>query len=115
MAPNTMMPKVLFAGGIAGFSYYMVMRKYWFPDPKTTAVQNIENRFASAGGQPTHQPGTATKRGISAIPLPSYLNRQWLTVTTGTDKDNEPNQTSRAVSDQKSEVRFPDPPFPVWF
>jgi len=71
MAPSTAMPKVLFAGGIAGFAYYMVMRKYWFPDPsKTPAVQNIENRYSAGGGAHHEQPGTATKRGRSSKSFP---------------------------------------------
>ncbi|KAF2196323.1 hypothetical protein GQ43DRAFT_383578 [Delitschia confertaspora ATCC 74209] len=66
--PNTTIPKVLLAGGAAGFAYYSVMRKYWFPDlTTTTGVQNIEARYTAGGGAPTHQPGTATKLGRSSI------------------------------------------------
>lgn len=42
------------------------MRQYWFPNPyKTQGVQNIEDRFSSGGGHPTHTPGRATMRGTS--------------------------------------------------
>lgn len=64
-------PKIFLAGGITGFGYYLFMRQYWFPNPyKTQGVQNIEDRFSSGGGHPTHTPGTATQRGTSMTPIP---------------------------------------------
>lgn len=59
-------PKIFMAGGAVGFTYYLYMRQYWFPNPyKTQGVQNIEDRFSAGGGHPTHTPGFATKRGTS--------------------------------------------------
>lgn len=56
--------KLFLAGGGVGFTYYMFMRQYWFPNPyKTRGVQNIEDRFSSGGATETHTPGVATKRG----------------------------------------------------
>ncbi|KAF2797779.1 hypothetical protein K505DRAFT_322303 [Melanomma pulvis-pyrius CBS 109.77] len=58
--------KLFLAGGGVGFTYYLFMRQYWFPNPyKTRAVQNIEDRFSSGGATPTHTPGVATKLGSS--------------------------------------------------
>lgn len=52
------------AGGAVGFTYYLFMRQYWFPNPyKTREAQNIEDRFTAGGGAPNHTPATATKRG----------------------------------------------------
>ncbi|KAF2474871.1 uncharacterized protein BDR25DRAFT_255365 [Lindgomyces ingoldianus] len=63
---QTSIPKIFAAGGIFGFSYYLWMRQYWFPNPyKTREVQNIEDRFTAGGGAPTHTPGGGTKRGDS--------------------------------------------------
>ncbi|KAF1943421.1 hypothetical protein EJ02DRAFT_433185 [Clathrospora elynae] len=57
-------PKIFMAGGAVGFGYYLFMRQYWFPNPyKTQGVQNIEDRFSSGGGSPTHTPAGGTKRG----------------------------------------------------
>ena len=57
-------PKIFMAGGAVGFTYYMFMRQYWFPNPyKTREVQNIEDRFTAGGGSPTHTPAAGTKRG----------------------------------------------------
>jgi hypothetical protein len=57
--------KLFLAGGGVGFTYYMFMRQYWFPNPyKTRGVQNIEDRFSSGGATATHTPGVATRRGI---------------------------------------------------
>ncbi|PVI04979.1 hypothetical protein DM02DRAFT_611089 [Periconia macrospinosa] len=64
-------PKIFMAGGAVGFTYYMVMRQYWFPNPyrtredhmKTAGVTNVEDRYTAAGGTPYHTPGVATKRG----------------------------------------------------
>jgi hypothetical protein len=56
--------KLFLAGGGVGFTYYMFMRPYWFPNPyKTRGVQNIEDRFSSGGATATHTPGVATKLG----------------------------------------------------
>jgi hypothetical protein len=67
MAPLTV-PKIFMAGGAVGFGYYLFMRQYWFPNPyKTQGVQNIEDRFSSGGGSPTHTPAGGTKRGTSGI------------------------------------------------
>lgn len=61
-------PKIFMAGGAVGFTYYLYMRQYWFPNPyKTQGAQNIEDRFSAGGGHPTHTPGTATKLGASGI------------------------------------------------
>ena len=61
---RTSIPKIFMAGGAVGFTYYLFMRQYWFPNPyKTQGVQNIEDRYTAGGGQPNHQPGTATARG----------------------------------------------------
>ncbi|KAF1920031.1 hypothetical protein BDU57DRAFT_508109 [Ampelomyces quisqualis] len=60
-------PKIFMAGGVVGFSYYLYMRQYWFPNPyKTQGVQNIEDRFSAGGGHPTHTPAGGTKRGTSS-------------------------------------------------
>jgi hypothetical protein len=57
-------PKIFMAGGAVGFGYYLYMRQYWFPNPyKTQGVQNIEDRFSSGGGSPTHTPAVASHRG----------------------------------------------------
>jgi hypothetical protein len=59
-------PKIFMAGGAVGFGYYLYMRQYWFPNPyKTQGVENIENRFSSGGGHPTHAPAQASQRGTS--------------------------------------------------
>jgi hypothetical protein len=68
-------PKIFMAGGAVGFGYYLYMRQYWFPNPyKTQGVENIENRFSSGGGHPTHAPAQASMRGttreIQRFPLP---------------------------------------------
>ncbi|KAF2702953.1 hypothetical protein K504DRAFT_463966 [Pleomassaria siparia CBS 279.74] len=56
--------KLFLAGGGVGFTYYLYMRQYWFPNPyKTRGVQNIEDRFSSGGATATHTPGVATQRG----------------------------------------------------
>jgi hypothetical protein len=61
---RTSIPKIFMAGGAVGFTYYMFMRQYWFPNPhKTSGVQNIEERYTAGGGAPNHQPATATARG----------------------------------------------------
>jgi hypothetical protein len=61
-------PKIFMAGGAVGFGYYLFMRQYWFPNPyKTQGVQNIEDRFSSGGGSPTHTPAGGTRRGTSGI------------------------------------------------
>lgn len=58
-------PKIFMAGGAVGFTYYMFMRPYWFPNPyKTKEVQNIEDRFSAGGGSPYHTPAAGTKRGM---------------------------------------------------
>ncbi|KAF2737888.1 hypothetical protein EJ04DRAFT_510064 [Polyplosphaeria fusca] len=51
-------PKVFLAGGAVGFTYYLMMRKQWFPDPRlqTPATQAIEER-ANAGGAAQGQAG----------------------------------------------------------
>lgn len=57
------------AGGVVGLSYYLYMRRYWFPNPeqeaamKTPGVQNIEARYTAGGGSPNHQPGIGTRTG----------------------------------------------------
>ncbi|KAF2015851.1 hypothetical protein BU24DRAFT_462071 [Aaosphaeria arxii CBS 175.79] len=62
--PGPNIPKILMAGGAVGFSYYLVMRQYWFPNPyKTQGIQNVEDRFTAAGGAGSHTPGVATKLG----------------------------------------------------
>ncbi|KAF2644145.1 hypothetical protein P280DRAFT_466822 [Massarina eburnea CBS 473.64] len=59
-------PKIFMAGGAVGFTYYIFMRQYWFPNPyKTREVQNIEDRFTAGGGSPHHTPGAGTLRGDS--------------------------------------------------
>ncbi|CAN9091878.1 unnamed protein product [Alternaria alternata] len=56
-------PKIFMAGGAVGFGYYLFMRQYWFPNPyKTQGVQNIEDRFSSGGGHPTHTPAGGSQR-----------------------------------------------------
>ncbi|KAF2262530.1 hypothetical protein CC78DRAFT_534723 [Lojkania enalia] len=67
MAPVSI-PKIFMAGGAVGFTYYLVMRKYWFPNPyKTQGVDNIEQRYTAAGGTPTHQPATGTPTGTQSL------------------------------------------------
>lgn len=62
--PQTSIPKIFMAGGAVGFTYYLFMRQYWFPNPyKTREAQNIEDRFTAGGGAPNRTPATATKRG----------------------------------------------------
>jgi hypothetical protein len=40
---QTSIPKIFMAGGAVGFTYYLFMRQYWFPNPyKTRERQNIE-------------------------------------------------------------------------
>ena len=68
-------PKIFMAGGAVGFGYYLYMRQYWFPNPyKTQGIENIENRFSSGGGHPTHAPAQASQRGTAnenqRLPLP---------------------------------------------
>lgn len=59
-------PKIFMAGGAVGFGYYLYMRQYWFPNPyKTQGIENIENRFSSGGGNPTHAPAQASQRGTA--------------------------------------------------
>ena len=60
-------PKIFMAGGAVGFGYYLYMRQYWFPNPyKTQGIQNIEDRFSSGGGHPTHAPAQASMRGTAS-------------------------------------------------
>ena len=75
-------PKIFMAGGAVGFGYYLYMRQYWFPNPyKTQGVQNIEDRFSSGGGHPTHAPAQASMRGTASetrrepLPLQQLLTR----------------------------------------
>lgn len=61
-------PKIFMAGGAVGFGYYLFMRQYWFPNPyKTQGVQNIEDRYSSGGGHPTHTPAGGTQRGTGTM------------------------------------------------
>ena len=61
-------PKIFMAGGAVGFGYYLFMRQYWFPNPyKTQGVQNIEDRFSSGGGSPTHTPAAGSQRGTGTF------------------------------------------------
>jgi len=67
-------PQTFMAGGGVGFTYYLYMRQYWFPDPyKTQGVQNIEDRFSAAGGSPTHTPAGGSKMGTILTFLPPCL------------------------------------------
>lgn len=66
MSGRLTIPKIFMAGGAVGFTYYMFMRQYWFPNPyKTREVQNIEDRFTAGGGTPYSTPAAGTKRGMS--------------------------------------------------
>jgi hypothetical protein len=77
-------PKIFMAGGAVGFTYYMFMRQYWFPNPyKTREVQNIEDRFTAGGGSPHHTPAAGTKRGMLRTILRSLgagTRSVWLTI-----------------------------------
>ncbi|KAL1595737.1 hypothetical protein SLS60_009426 [Paraconiothyrium brasiliense] len=64
MSGRLTIPKIFMAGGAVGFTYYMFMRQYWFPDPyKTRGTKNIEDRWTAGGGTPYSTPAVATKRG----------------------------------------------------
>ncbi|KAK7184178.1 uncharacterized protein CC84DRAFT_1102093 [Paraphaeosphaeria sporulosa] len=64
MSGRLTIPKIFMAGGAVGFTYYMFMRQYWFPNPyKTREVQNIEDRFTAGGGTPYSTPAAGTPRG----------------------------------------------------
>ena len=66
MSGRLTIPKIFMAGGAVGFTYYMIMRPYWFPNPyKTREVSNIEDRFTAGGGTPHSTPAAGTKRGDS--------------------------------------------------
>jgi hypothetical protein len=65
MSGRLTIPKIFMAGGAVGFTYYMVMRPYWFPNPyKTRESQNIEDRWTAGGGTPYSTPAAGTKRGM---------------------------------------------------
>ncbi|KAK3197099.1 hypothetical protein GRF29_1536g595635 [Pseudopithomyces chartarum] len=66
MSGRLTIPKIFMAGGAVGFTYYMFMRPYWFPNPyKTRESQNIEDRWTAGGGTPYSTPAAGTKRGDS--------------------------------------------------
>jgi hypothetical protein len=115
-------PKIFMAGGAVGFGYYLFMRQYWFPNPyKTQGVQNIEDRFSSGGGHPTHTPAGGSQRGTSTMSSPvlktwKYLERSLLTLSVGSATANEGRHDGpskgpdsehfkKNISDQQSEVR----------
>ncbi|KAH7391905.1 hypothetical protein BKA66DRAFT_568315 [Pyrenochaeta sp. MPI-SDFR-AT-0127] len=92
-------PKIFMAGGAVGFTYYLYMRQYWFPNPyKTQGVQNIEDRFSAGGGHPTHTPGTATKLGSSS----DNVSRQ-----EGDHKGPDSEHFKGNISDQQSTPVWP--------
>jgi len=65
MSGRLTIPKIFMAGGAVGFTYYMFMRPYWFPNPyKTRESQNIEDRWTAGGGTPYSTPAAGTKRGM---------------------------------------------------
>ncbi|KAF2178638.1 hypothetical protein K469DRAFT_599151 [Zopfia rhizophila CBS 207.26] len=91
-------PKVLFAGGAVGFTYYLFMRQYWFPNPyKTREVQNVEDKFTAGGATPTYTPGAGTRTGIGIGDTHNVEPRQ--TDNKGVDSSFFKDR----LSDQKSE------------
>ncbi|PSN65370.1 hypothetical protein BS50DRAFT_575402 [Corynespora cassiicola Philippines] len=98
MSPLTI-PKIFMAGGAVGFSYYLVMRQYWFPNPyKTRETQNIEDRFSAGGASPTHTPGAATPRGDSANVESGQM---------GASKGPDSEHFKQNISDQQSQPVWP--------
>jgi hypothetical protein len=96
MPPQLTIPKIFMAGGAVGFTYYMVMRQYWFPNPyKTREVQNIEDRFTAGGASTHHTPGAGTKRGDAADTQSRQL---------GEEKGPQSEFHKANISAQQSEV-----------
>ena len=110
--------KLFLAGGGVGFTYYLFMRQYWYPNPyKTRAVENIEGRFSAGGATPTHTPAVATERGTLPLSLTYAVEVSRLTLLEiGSTTNNEPRKADgykgpdsehfrNNVADQKKDVR----------
>ncbi|KAF3044777.1 hypothetical protein E8E12_010561 [Didymella heteroderae] len=96
-------PKIFMAGGAVGFGYYLYMRQYWFPDPyKTQGVKNIEDRYSSAGGHPTHTPAVASRLGTASTSSDNDGRKEG-----GSNKGPDSEHFKSNHSSQQSEPVFP--------
>ncbi|KAF2876406.1 hypothetical protein BDV95DRAFT_602393 [Massariosphaeria phaeospora] len=103
-------PKLFMAGGAVGFTYYLVMRQHWFPNPyKTQGVSNIEQRWTAGGGTPTHTPGAATELGSQSIEARQEGGHKGIGTQRFADDHSNQKDTEGLLPRKFKEAQYNDP------